>query len=156
MATNRVIGRAGDLPWRLSADLQYFKKVTMGHPIIMGRKTHESIGRALPGRMNIVVSRQQYYSANGCEIHASLPAALRLVGDVAETMVIGGATLYADALSVAHRIYLTEVHAAPEGDTFFPDIDPESWQEVSRELHLADEENEFDYSFVTLDRLIRD
>lgn len=153
MATNRVIGRNGELPWRLPADLQYFKNITMTCPIIMGRKTHESIGRALPGRLNIIVTRQPNYRAEKCEIEGSLQGALRLIGDGEEVMVIGGATLYADALGLAQRIYLTEVHAKPEGDTFFPTIDSKSWSEVSREFHFADEKNEFDYSFVVLDRV---
>ncbi len=154
ISENQVIGRKGGLPWRLSADLKRFKAVTMGNPLIMGRKTHESIGRALPGRANIVVSRRPEYSAIGCEVATSLDAALAIAGQVDEVMVVGGAALYAAAVVAAERIYLTRVHVDIEGDTLFPTIDWSEWKEVSRERHNADERNEYDYSFVTFDRMI--
>ena len=155
MAANRVIGRDAGLPWRLPADLEYFKRVTIGYPVIMGRKTHESIGRALPQRVNIIVTRQENYIARRCEIAGSLSEAFTLSGEAEEVMVIGGASLYREALPLAGRIYLTEVQAEPKGDTFFPEFDRESWREVARESHSADDENELPFSFVTLDRIAR-
>lgn len=150
---NDVIGRDGDLPWRLSADLQHFKATTFGHPLVMGRKTHESIGRPLPGRQNIIVTRQADYRAAGCTIADSLEQAIAGALPAEEIMVIGGATLYAAALPLTDRIYLTEVHARLDGDTHFPPLDRKAWREVSRERHEADESNDHDYSFVVLDRL---
>lgn len=153
ISNNGIIGRDGGLPWRIPADLKQFKSVTMGHPLIMGRRTHESIGRVLPGRLNIVVSRQQKRFHPGCEVVQSLDAALNLAGDVAEVMVVGGVSLYAAAIGLAQRIYLTEVHVDIDGDTVFPQIDWTEWQEISRDRHRADAENEYDYSFVTFDRI---
>ncbi len=150
---NDVIGRDGDLPWRLSADLRHFKATTLGHPLVMGRKTHESIGRPLPGRQNIIVTRQADYRAEGCTIAASLEQAIAEALSAEEVMIIGGATLYAAALPRADRLYLTEVHAQIAGDTHFPPLDRKAWREVSRERHEADESNDHDYSFVILDRL---
>lgn len=156
MSRNGLIGRDGGLPWRLPADLAHFKSVTMGHPIVMGRKTHESIGRPLPGRLNIVVTRRRGYTAHGCEVASSIDAAIEVAGDVDEIMVVGGAALYADVLPRAQRIYLTEVNADLAGDTFFPPFNREQWGEVSRESHSADDRNEFDYSFIVLDRITGD
>ncbi len=151
IAKNRVIGFENKMPWHLPAELAYFKRVTMGHPIIMGRKTFESIGRALPGRRNIVVSRNKGYTANGAEVAHSLDAAIALC--VAENpFVIGGATLYSDALSKADRLYITEIDATPEGDTFFPALHKNEWQEVSREPRARDEKNLLDCEFVVLAR----
>lgn len=150
---NDVIGRDGDLPWRLRADLRHFKATTLGHPLVMGRKTHESIGRPLPGRHNIVVTRQVDYLAAGCTVAGSLDQAITLAHPAAEIMIIGGATLYAAALPLAERIYLTEVHAQLAGDTFFPPIDCDAWREVARERHAADDSNDHDYSFVVLERV---
>ena len=153
ISENGVIGRESGLPWRLPADLKRFKSVTMGHPLIMGRKTHESIGRALPGRENIVISRQPKFSSAGCEVATSLDAALATAGPVDEVMVVGGAALYAAALVSAGRIYLTRVHANIAGDTLFPPIDWAEWKEITRERYRAEDLNEFDYSFVTFDRI---
>ncbi|MGR9090114.1 MAG: dihydrofolate reductase [Gammaproteobacteria bacterium] len=150
---NDVIGRDGDLPWQLSADLRHFKATTLGHPLVMGRKTHESIGRPLPGRRNIVVTRQPDYRASGCTVVDSLEHAIAAALAAAEVMIIGGATLYAAALPQAGRIYLTEVHARIAGDTHFPPIDRNLLREVARERHEADEKNDHDYSFVVLDRI---
>lgn len=152
MDRNRAIGVDGDLPWRLSSDLKYFKSITMGKPIIMGRKTYDSIGRPLPGRRNIVVSRNPDYEAPGCDVITSLDAAIDLVKDVSEVMIVGGATLYIEALTLANRLYITEVDAEVNADTWFPVVDPADWQEVSREHHHADEKNQFDYAFVVLER----
>lgn len=155
MAENGVIGRDGGLPWRLSGDLRYFKSVTMGKPIIMGRKTFESIGRPLPGRPNLVVSRNPDFSAEGVEVFGTLEAAVARAETLVEddVMVIGGAGLYSAALAIAGRIYLTEVHAAVDGDVTFPAFDRSGWAETSRERHPAGEKDEFDHSFVVLERV---
>lgn len=153
MAENRVIGRENRLPWRLPADLRRFKSVTMGKPVIMGRKTYESIGKPLPGRSNIVVTRDPDYRAPGCQVVHSLEQALEAGAGHAEVMVIGGAELYRQALGRAQRMYLTLVRAEVEGDTLFPDIEPQQWRELERESHRADEKNQYDYDFVILQRV---
>jgi dihydrofolate reductase len=155
MAENRVIGRANRLPWRLSGDLRRFKALTMGKPVIMGRKTYESIGKPLPGRSNIVVTRDRGYRAQGCRVVHSLEQALEAAAGDAEVMVIGGAELYRQSLERAERIYLTRVKAEVDGDALFPYIEPQQWREVERESHRADEKNEFDYDFITLQRVSR-
>lgn len=147
-----VIGRDGGLPWHLPADLKHFRRVTMGKPIVMGRKTHESIGRPLPGRENIVVSRSPAYRAPGCRVVASLARAHEVCRGAAEMMVIGGAALYREALPLARRVYLTEVHTEVEGDVHFPPLDRRQWRECSRENFDADERNCHPYSFVLLER----
>lgn len=151
VAENGVIGRDGDLPWRIPADLRFFKETTMGKPIVMGRKTFESIGRALPGRTNIVISRDSSFAADDIVVVGDLEAALVVAGDVPEVMVIGGAQVYALALPRADRIYLTEVHAAPVGDVGFPELDPGVWRETSRTEH-GSEDGVPGYAFVTLER----
>lgn len=154
MAQNRVIGKDNKLPWYLPADLRHFKNITMGHPIIMGRKTHESIGKALPGRRNIVVTRRpDYRAAKGCVTAHSLQQAITLSAGAEEVFVIGGASLYREALPFAQRIYLTEVHAEVPGDTYFPAIDMAAWKEISRERFPADKKNVYSYSFVVLEKL---
>jgi dihydrofolate reductase len=152
MAENRVIGRHNQLPWRIPEDLKHFKALTMGKPIIMGRKTYESIGRPLPGRDNIVITGDTSYRAEGCQVVHSLEEALRSAGGAEEAMIIGGATLYRQTLRDADRLYLTLVKAQPEGDTWFPKIEPQEWRETRRETHKADESNEYDFDFVVLDR----
>ncbi len=142
MAKNRVIGSAGGLPWHLPADLKHFKALTMGKPMIMGRKTFGSIGRALPGRTNIVVTRDADFEAEGVISADSLEAALTLAGEEAseeadEIMIIGGGQIYELALPLAERIYLTEVDAEPEGDVLFPEIDTDQWRLTSRQEHPA-------------------
>jgi dihydrofolate reductase len=157
-ADNGVIGRSNALPWHLPEDLRYFKRVTMGKPIVMGRKTYESIGRPLPGRANIVISRQENYAPEGVQVVPGLPEALALAEEIAlidgssELMVIGGAQIYRAALPIARRLYLTQVHAEVEGDAFLPDIDWKQWREVSRQHHSAGDTNPFDYSFVVFER----
>lgn len=153
MATNRVIGRDGTLPWHLPADLRRFREITMGKPIVMGRRTHESIGRPLPGRRNIVLSRDMGFQTPGCEICDSLPAALRRLSPCAEVMVIGGVALYEAALPEARRIYLTRVHAEVAGDVRFPEIDAREWREIAHERHERDPKHEFDFAFCVLERL---
>jgi len=148
-----LIGRDNDLPWKLSADLQYFRRVTMGKPLIMGRNTHESIGRALPGRKNIIVTKNENYQAEGCNVVHSVADALKACDDAEEVMVMGGASLYTQLLAQADRLYLTQVHASLEGDTWFPDWQRSDWQQLSREDHLADDKNDFPYSFIIYDRI---
>lgn len=156
MADNGVIGRGGDLPWRLPEDLKYFRAVTMGKPIVMGRRTYESIGRPLPGRANIVVTRNPAFHAAGVDVAATPANALRLAerraaeAGVAEIMIIGGAEIYRAVLPYADRIYLTEVHDAVEGDTVFPEFDRSEWRETSREDLTS--ESGVDISFVVLER----
>lgn len=145
-STNRTIGRDNALPWRLPGDLAHFKRTTMGSPVIMGRKTWESLGRPLPGRRNIVITRQAGYQASGAETAASLAQALEMTRDLAEVFVIGGAQIYEQSLSVANRIVATEVHAHVEGDAFFPQLDLNTWQETSR--HRQPEENGLSYDLV--------
>ena len=151
-SANNVIGAQGDLPWRLSDDLKRFKAVTMGKPIVMGRKTWESIGRALPGRQNIVITRRHDFAADGCDVVHSVDEAMSAAGDVGEIMVIGGSQVYELFLPAAQRLYLTRVHADVEGDTFFPAVDEDEWQLMSEEKHPADERNEYDFSFQVWDR----
>jgi len=151
MAENRVIGRDNQLPWRLSADLQHFKALTMGKPIIMGRKTYESIGRPLPGRTNIVITRDSAFQAEGCEVVYSIEQALAAARGFEEVMVIGGAELYRQMLDHADRLYLTLVRAEVEGDALFPELG-QQWHEVERESRKADDKNQFDYDFVILER----
>lgn len=152
LAENRVIGRDNQLPWRVPADLQHFKALTMGKPIIMGRKTWESIGRPLPGRDNIVVTRDTGYQAEGCKVVHSVAQALQVAAGAEEAMIIGGANLYEQTLDAADRLYLTQIRAEVEGDARFPDIDMQAWREVKRESHPADECNEYAYDFVVLER----
>lgn len=150
-ARNGVIGRDNRLPWRLPADLAYFKRVTMGHPVIMGRRTWESIGRALPGRKNIVVSRDPRYEAPGATVVGSLEDAWRAAGDADEACVIGGTSLFAEALPTANRIHLTEVEADVPGDTFFPEFDRTAWTEKEVARHARDERHEYPFRIVVLE-----
>jgi dihydrofolate reductase len=152
MADNRVIGHENRLPWHLPADLQHFKAITLGKPVLMGRKTWESIGRPLPGRTNIVITRDAGYVAEGCVVAHSLEEAVRAAGEAAEIMVIGGAQLYRQALPLADTIYLTLVHAEFQGDTRFPDWQPKEWRETARIDYAADDRNPHAYSFITLER----
>jgi dihydrofolate reductase len=156
VAENGVIGRQGQLPWRLSDDLRRFKQLTMGHTIIMGRRTWESIGRALPGRRTVAVSRKPDFRTNvdGVESATDLDKALAIAkaaGDQ-EAFIIGGAELYRESLGRANRLYLTRVCAAVEGDTSFPDVEWNNWRLVESEEHDANEKNEYAYRFETYDR----
>ncbi len=152
MDRNRVIGNNDSLPWHISADLKNFKKITMGKPIVMGRKTHESIGRPLPGRENIIITRDKTYQAEGCTVLNSIDEIFEYCEGVEEVMITGGSEIYKYTLEQATRLYLTEVHTEIEGDTFFPEFNRSDWSEVSREAFTADEKNEFDYSFVLLEK----
>jgi len=157
-AENGVIGRNNALPWHLPQDLQYFKRVTMGKPIIMGRKTFESIGKPLPGRSNIVITRNADFRADGVRTVNSLAAALRAAEDIAlidgveEVVVIGGAEIYRESLPRASRLYLTQVHANVEGDAYLPEIEWSQWHESAREHFPAQGANPYAYSFLVFDR----
>jgi dihydrofolate reductase len=155
-ADNGVIGRDNGLPWHLPEDLKHFKRLTVGKPIVMGRKTFESIGKPLPGRHNIVLTRDPEWRAEGVTVVPNLAEAIAAAGldpraRAPEIMIVGGAHVYAEALPIATRVYLTEVHAAPGGDTILPAFDPAQWRETAREDHPAEDDRPA-YSFVTLDR----
>lgn len=147
---NRVIGKDNGLPWKLRADLKHFKDITTGHTVIMGSKTYESIGRPLPNRTNIVLTSDTSFTTSGCLVAHSLDQAIEMAHN--DAFIIGGANLYEQAIDIVSRMYLTYVHASPDGDVFFPEFDTTKWKEVSREDHKADEENEFDYSFLILEK----
>ncbi len=151
-ARNGVIGRNNQMPWKIPGEQAYFKRITMGSPIVMGRKTWESIGRALPGRRNIVVTRDHGYTAAGADVVRSLDDALSLAGDAEQVFIIGGAQLYAAAMPRAHRILLTEIDADFDGDTFMPALDPTQWHETSRENHPPTNDRAFGYSFAVYER----
>lgn len=152
-AENNVIGRDNGLVWRLSGDLKHFKALTTGHTILMGRKTYESVGRALPNRRNIVISRNADYKAEGCEVVRSIEEALELTKHEDEVFITGGGTIYKELWDRADRLYLTIVHQNCVGDTVIPAIDPNKWKETSREEHKADEKNECDYTFINYERI---
>ena len=149
LAANGVIGRNNTLPWRLPDDLRHFKALTLGCPVIMGRKTWESLGRPLPGRENIVVTRDRVYAAAGCRVVHDLEAALAACGTAETVFVIGGGELYTLALPLAHTLYLTEVRESVEGDTRFPDFDRTRFLETERVHHAADEAHAWAFDFVT-------
>ena len=154
MAHNRVIGLDNKMPWHLPADLQHFKKTTLGKPVIMGRKTYDSIGRALPGRLNIVVSRDETLVIAGVTCVTSVEQALLAAEGVEEVMIIGGATIYEHFLSVANCLYLTFIDLDTKGDTCFPDyLAQGDWQKIQCEKVIADEKNVYDVEFVTLERI---
>ncbi|MES9858656.1 MAG: type 3 dihydrofolate reductase [Sedimenticola sp.] len=152
MAENRVIGRDNRLPWRLPADLKHFKALTMGKPMVMGRKTWESLPGLLPGREHLVVTGDPHYRADGCRLVHSIKEALAAVVDAPEVMVVGGALFYQQMLPLAHSMHLTLVHAEVEGDAWFPRFDSTEWREVSRESHPADEKNSYPFTFIHLER----
>ncbi|GAB6047405.1 type 3 dihydrofolate reductase [Methyloparacoccus murrellii] len=152
MGENRVIGIDNRIPWHLSADLQRFRRITLGKPILMGRRTHESIGRPLPGRRNLVLSADTGYRAEGCEVFHRLEQALAAAADAPELMVAGGAALYHACLPRAERLYLTLIHQSFDGDTFFPEIDWSAWCEIAREDVDRDEQSGLRYSFVDYQR----
>lgn len=151
---NQVIGRDNQLIWKLSSDLKRFKQLTSGHPIIMGRKTFESIGKALPNRRNIVITKNKNWNSEGIEVVHSLEEALKKAKSLDSTIfIIGGGTIYEQSISLADAIEVTEVHAVFEGDAYFPEIDNRTWKEVNRENFSKDEKNEFNYSFVRYERI---
>ena len=153
MANNRVIGKDNQMPWHLPADLQHFKSVTMNHPILMGRKTFESIGRPLPGRRNLVISRNPELAIDGTETYTSIDDAVAACDDVEEIMIIGGSTLYQQTIDRADRLFLTFIDLDTDGDAHFPDWKHLDWQEVDREAHEPDDKNHYHYEFVTLNRI---
>ncbi len=150
MATNRTIGIDKKMPWHLSADLKKFKKITMGHPIIMGRKTFESIGRPLPGRQNIIISRNPQYQQLGCLVFNDIESALQSCAEHNEVFVIGGATLYEATLERADRLYITEIQQEFDGDTRFLEVKQSQWREVTREDITNDHSVDFNYSVIDL------
>jgi dihydrofolate reductase len=154
-ATNNAIGKEGKLPWHLPNDMKHFKNVTWGMPVVMGRKTFESLGKPLAGRKNIVITRQPGWSAEGTVAVKNIEDALFVArqADVKEVMVIGGGEIYKALFEKAKRIYLTRVHAEPEADTFFPVIYPDQWHLVSQQNHEADEKNDYNYSFQVWERM---
>ncbi|VAW69201.1 Dihydrofolate reductase [hydrothermal vent metagenome] len=152
MDKNRLIGAGNALPWHLPADFKHFKEVTMSKPIIMGRKTFESIGKALPGRKNIVISRRGY-SAEGISVVNSIDAALALVADAEEVMIIGGASFYEQIIDRADRLYLTLVDAECEGDVWFPAFDKTRWNVIQQQLVKADDKNNYNFEIVTYERI---
>jgi dihydrofolate reductase len=153
VSSNQVIGKNNQLIWHLPVDLKHFKQITTGHTVFMGRKTYDSIGKPLPNRRNVVISRS-VTEIEGCEVASSLEDALQLSSEEKEVFIIGGAEIYRQALPLADCIYLTRIHQDFDGDTFFPEIDIQIWQETEREDFLPDDKNKFSYSFITLNRLI--
>jgi len=151
MASNRVIGLNGQMPWHLSADLQRFKQITMGSPILMGRKTFDAIGRPLPGRDNLIISRNPDYQQPGCKVFTDIDSALHYAENSREVFVIGGATLYQALLPLADYLYLTLINKVFDGDTYFPDIDYANWREISAEVIGDDNRVDFTYSFLKLE-----
>lgn len=150
MDENRVIGSGNKLPWHLPEDLKFFKRVTMGHPIVMGRKTYESIGRPLPGRKNIIITRNKDYTCDPCTIFHSVEEFLSYSKNDTdeEYFVIGGAEIFRSFIPVVDRLYITQIHHVFEGDTFFPNLNMKDWQLVSQEQGVKDEKNPFDYEFL--------
>ena len=149
MDQNRLIGRDNALPWHLPADLAFFKKTTLGKPILMGRKTYESIGRPLPGRQNIIISRDPNYRIDGCDTATGIEHALEMIKNQPEAMLIGGSSLYQQTIDLADKLYITFIHSQFEGDAWFPEIPSQNWVESAREDHSADDKNAYNYSFVT-------
>ena len=154
IAENYAIGKDNDLIWRLPADLKHFKEITMGHCMLMGRKNYESIGRPLPGRTTIIVTRDSNYKQEGCHVVHSIEDGIELARsqNEEELMIIGGGQIYEQTLDQTTSIYLTVVHETFDADTFYPKLEDSEWQEVHIDKHLADEKNKFDYTFKTLKR----
>jgi dihydrofolate reductase len=152
LSENNVVGRDNNLPWKLSADLKRLKSLTMGHHIIMGRKTWESLGRPLPGRVNVVITSDKNYKAEGGLVVHSLKDALNIAKNDSEVFIFGGGKVFKEALPLVDKIYMTLVHATIDGDTHFPFLNKNEWKEAERESFNADEKNEYDYSFVTVER----
>ena len=155
MAKNRVIGADGRIPWHLPNELKLFKSLTMGHPIVMGRKTYESINRLLPGRTTVIVTRRPDYAVSGAIVAHSVQDALAACGDDDECFVIGGAELFSETLPIADRIHLTVVDAEPKGDTFMPEFDMSEWRETSSETFPADEKHAHAYRYTVYERKSR-
>ena len=152
MANNRVIGLDNQMPWHLPADLKHFKSITLKHPVVMGRKTYQSIGKALPGRHNIVVTRDPDYHLEDAEVVNDLNTALNVCADASDIMIIGGANIYNQMISKADRLFLTLIDLEVTGDTYFPDWRELGFQQTAMEQHQADENNPYNYQFVTFER----
>ena len=152
MSRNRVIGKNNKLPWDMPADMNYFRNMTKNKPVIMGRKTYESIGRPMPDRINIIITRDKEYKAEGCIVVSNVDDALKSVKGNKEVMVIGGAQIYKEFLPKADRIYLTIIDEEIEGDTYFPEFNKDEWKETKREEHKADKKNPYPYTFLVLER----
>jgi len=152
LGKNNVIGKNNKLPWHLPADFQHFKDLTMGKPVIMGQRTFESIGKPLPGRKNIILSLDESFAPAGCVIARSLEEALKAAGSAQELMIAGGASVYKQFLSLAHKMYLTLIDEQFEGDAYFPEFDWADWQEVEKIENQPDKENHYKYTFITLVR----
>ncbi|MFS0863277.1 dihydrofolate reductase [Fredinandcohnia sp. 179-A 10B2 NHS] len=154
MDKNQLIGKDNDLPWRLPADLAYFKRVTMGHPIIMGRKTYDSIGRPLPGRENIIVTRDRNYQVEGCKVVHSIDEIVQLGSETKEELfVIGGSEIFKEILPYADRLYITEIDEVFEGDTYFPAFKKNEWNLISSEKGIKDEKNPYEYTFLVYEKV---
>lgn len=149
VSENQVIGKDNKLIWRLPNDLKLFKSLTMGHKMIMGRKTFESIGKPLPGRTTVIITRQKDYTAEGCIVTHSLSEALSIAGNEEEVFIIGGDQIFKEAFPIADKVYFTRVHHAFEGDTFFPVLSENEWEVTDQHYHKADEKHLYDYSFIT-------
>ena len=149
---NNAIGKYNELLWHLPKDLKYFKEVTSGHCIIMGRKTFDSIGKPLPKRRNIVITRREEFEVEGVEVANDIEAAIDMVGEDQEPFIVGGGTIYEQALDYVNRVYLTRVHAYVNGDTFFPELDLNEWQRVLHESHKKDAKHAYDFSFEVWER----
>lgn len=155
IAANRAIGLNNTLPWRCPADLRYFKELTLGHHLIMGRKTFESIGRPLPGRTTVVVTRNEQWQSEGCLVAGGLPEAIDLCDKDDKVFIVGGADIYTQALQFADSLYLTEIGASVEGDAFFPAFDRNEWQETARTSHAQSEPQPLEFDFVVYRRKAR-
>ncbi len=156
VASNGVIGKDNDLPWRLPEDMKFFKKTTSGHHIILGRKNYQSIGFPLPKRTNIILSRNPFFIVSNCLVAQSIEEALNIAleNGEEEVFIIGGAKIYEQTMDIIDTLYYTEVHAEPEGDVFFPEVDWSKWKLIKEEKHLADEKNMYDYTFKTYERIL--
>lgn len=152
MDSQHLIGKDNKLPWHLPNDLKYFKQVTMGHTIVMGRKTFESIGKPLPGRKNIVITRNKNYHPDGCRVIHSITK-IKEMNDKEEIFIIGGAEIFKETLPIADRLYITEIHETFEGDTFFPEFNLSDWKLISKEKGIKDEKNRYDYDFCIYERI---
>ncbi|MBU6467998.1 MAG: dihydrofolate reductase [Betaproteobacteria bacterium] len=152
MSENRVIGKDNTLPWHLPADLAFFKRTTLGHPVIMGRKTYLSIGKPLPGRRNLILSRDQHFSVANAEVYSSITDALDHCAETEQVFIIGGAELFKLTLDLTKDLYVTEIQANLDGDTYFPELDFSQWQVVSKTPHAQDEKNQYDMCFIHYQR----
>lgn len=153
ISQNRVIGKDNQLIWHMPADLKHYKNITMGHHMIMGRKTYESIGRPLPGRTTVIITRDKNYKAEGCIIVNSLDEALKVAASDSEPCIVGGGEIFRQAMSITDKIYLTIIHHDFEGDTFYPELDPAEWKLIKREDFQPDEKNRYPYSFCEYERV---